>query len=83
MINKLHFIFTNVSILFAFAILYTLLPKKTFNVEKQLGFIEALYFSTTTHTTLGFGDIYPVTTYGRVCIMLHTLLIFITVANYA
>ena len=83
MINKLHFIFTNLSILFAFAIVYTMLPKNSFNIEKKLGFIEALYFSTTTHTTLGFGDIYPVTTPGRVCIVLHTLLIFITVANYA
>lgn len=80
---KLHFILTNLTILFAFAIVYTLLPKKTFNVEKQLSFVEALYFSTTTHTTVGFGDIYPVTTSGRLFIMLHALLIFATVANYA
>lgn len=82
-LSKLQFVATNVFILITFAFIYSSLPSKTFNVERQLSFIDALYFATSTHTTLGFGDIYPVTTSGRVFTMAHAFLIFSSVAIFA
>lgn len=70
------FIIKNITILLTSTVVYTLLPKKTFNTGKQLTLIEALYFASTTHTALGFGDIYPITTIGRICIMIHIMTVF-------
>ena len=48
------------AVIFVFAIIFTLLPQSEWNGEKTIdGFIDALYFSVVTITTLGFGDIYP------------------------
>lgn len=35
----------------------------------------AYYFSLTTHTTLGYGDITPSSTFLRLIVMLHTILV--------
>ncbi|WP_209347388.1 potassium channel family protein [Pontixanthobacter sp. CEM42] len=38
------------------------------------GFVDALYFSTITITTLGYGDIHPVSSYLKVLVSIETLL---------
>jgi uncharacterized protein YjbI with pentapeptide repeats len=45
--------------------------------QKQ-DFVAALYYSIVTFTTLGFGDIYPITTEGRIAIIVEVLLGYIT-----
>ena len=46
-----------------------------FNVESQSfnSFFDAIYWATVSLTTVGYGDIYPVTTAGRVITMLSSL----------
>ena len=45
-------------------------------------FFDALYFSFVVHFTLGFGDIFPVSTLSRVMVILHTTLFwFINLIN--
>lgn len=47
-----------------------------FNVEDSAmfnDFFDALYWSTTTLTTVGYGDIYPATNFGRIISMLSSL----------
>lgn len=49
-------------IFFVFSLIYTI-PLITFNVDgniKTLSFLEALYFSAVTFTTVGYGDIFPI-----------------------
>ncbi len=48
-----------------------------FNVEESAmfeDFFDALYWATTTLTTVGYGDIYPSTDIGRVISMLSAIL---------
>jgi len=79
----LQFVATNMIILITFTTIYSSLPSETFNIKRKLSFIDALYFATITHTTVGFGDIYPITTSGRVFTMVHALLIFTSLAIFA
>lgn len=48
-----------------------------FNVEESAmfnDFFDALYWATTTLTTVGYGDIYPATDIGRIISMLSAIL---------
>ena len=48
-----------------------------FNMEESAmfeNFFDALYWATTTLTTVGYGDIYPATNVGRVISMLSAIL---------
>lgn len=53
-----------------FGFLYSVLPNMQFNHE-NVGFLEALYFSTITVTTTGFGDITPTNTFTRAFVMVE------------
>lgn len=58
-----------------FAIIYCVLPTNYWNQEANVCFTfwHSLYFSIVTITTLGFGDIYPVTTCSRFLVSLETI----------
>lgn len=48
------------AVIFVFAVVYMLLPQSEWSGEETIeGFIDAIYFSVVTITTLGFGDICP------------------------
>lgn len=46
---------------------------QTAGVNINVNFIDCLYFSITSQTTVGFGDIIPVTTGSRILIMVQVL----------
>lgn len=70
--NKL---FLNLIIYLLFTIIY-LQNKNNFN-KKQLSNNDIIYYSLVTHTTVGYGDIYPVTNQGKYITSLHILIVFI------
>lgn len=43
--------------------------------EKNMGAVEALHYAATVHSTVGFGDISPVSTPARLCTAVHSILI--------
>lgn len=45
--------------------------------NKKLTFVDALYFSSTSLYTLGFGDFYPITPIGRFFVILQAYLFWI------
>ena len=61
-----------------FALFYIVLTALImFNIEESVmfeDFFDALYWATTTLTTVGYGDIYPATDIGRVISMLSAIL---------
>jgi len=42
---------------------------------------ECAYYAMSTHTTVGFGDIFPLTNYARSFVMTHMALVFLSVAS--
>ena len=62
---------------FVFAIGYILVSALiVFNVEPQTfdSFFDAVYWATVSLTTIGYGDIYPVTIAGKIVTMVSSLL---------
>ena len=75
------FFVANAFLIVLFALAYWLISKQTkgaFNkkLEQKLSFSEALYFSTATHTTLGYGDILPTNAASRATASIQALLMF-------
>lgn len=72
-----------------FFVLYTLMPrgfKAHFNVpdatkNKHVSTADILYYTTVVHTTTCFGDIYPVTLYGRSVVTAHVMCVFLGLAG--
>jgi voltage-gated potassium channel len=58
------------------AVAYTLISALViYNVEPESfdNFFEAIYWATVSLTTVGYGDIYPVTTIGRIVTMVSSV----------
>ncbi len=58
-----------------FAVIYYILPTNCWNTESNafFSFWHSIYFSIVTITTLGFGDIYPITTCSRMLVSLESI----------
>jgi hypothetical protein len=70
------FVAWNFLVLCVFTIVYYNMNQAAFNIKKKLSFFEAAYFSIISHTTLGYGDIYPVSIMSRLFVIIHVLLVF-------
>lgn len=70
--NVFEKLIANLFIWFFFAILYFFFMEiKDKNKTRKINFKEALYFSATSHYTIGFGDYTPVNDLGRALLVLH------------
>ena len=64
--------------------LYYFIPggfENNFNTPGPVGTADVAYYTAVTHTTIGFGDIYPKTTPARLIVACHALLVFVALAN--
>jgi len=67
-------------IVLVFAIWYRLISFYDPNAFSQpIGILDSLYFSIVTFTTIGFGDIIPVSTLPKVLVIFQTFLTFFTI----
>ncbi len=67
----------------AFALIYFLLPAGSFKSDLSLGnFITCLYYSTVTITTLGYGDISPISPVAQFLVISETVLGVITIGLF-
>jgi hypothetical protein len=60
--SMLLLFFNYIEMVFAFAVLYSC---DNYLNKPFTHWFDAIYFSTTTSSTIGFGDFYPVKTFGR------------------
>lgn len=72
-------IIANILMILGFAIIYKIIGENEneFSNKKKLNWNDAFYFSFVVHFTLGFGDIYPLTSFSRLIVMTHTVLFWI------
>lgn len=77
--NIRSFISINLAIIFIFATIY----HRVQGFNKKLSFQDALYFSAVTHTTVGYGDIYPESGAPRALCGLHAVGMFCCTAAWA
>lgn len=76
-------IMANVAAMLLFAAVYYVIGlKKNFNLpsfqdKETPDYFFALYFSTITHSTAGFGDCYPTSGKARMLVMVHLLTVMV------
>ena len=58
--------------------------KKEIKLDKNIGIIDFIYFSSITTTTIGYGDIIPNSTFVRIIIILHSIIavLFLAFAGF-
>ncbi len=56
-----------------FAFLYYALPNLSFKTDLNMDFLTCLYFSTVTITTLGFGDISPLSALAQIIVIIESI----------
>ena len=80
-LNKI--IFGNILLLFVFALIYYFMfiynnIDHFFIPENEShSFVNALYFSLVTQSTLGYGDIYPISNVSKIVVMVHVFIMLI------
>jgi hypothetical protein len=64
-------------IILIFALIYHSLGRFNggYGKHNKLSFFDSLYFSLTTHTTIGYGDIAPADTLTRSLVMCHMIIL--------
>ena len=70
----------HISILTFFAIVYKLLPGGMFSYTDPT-WVDCLYFSASTHTTVGYGDLTPKSPVAKLTATAHMLIVFAIVVS--
>ena len=83
--NRKLFILVNIGLIILFGFLYkTMFTKDDFQMNDQpFELSTMMYYSTTTHTTLGFGEIYPKSKGAKYVTMVHSFFVFLLVCGFA
>jgi len=77
----------NIAIIIVFAFIYSSMgTSENFNgVEdgESFGFTTAMYFSATTQSTVGYGDISPKSNKAKIIVMIHQMIVILEIAGLA
>jgi hypothetical protein len=77
--SMLLLFFNYIEMVFAFAVLYSC---DNYLNKPFTHWFDAIYFSTTTSSTIGFGDFYPVKTFGRFLVSMQALFVLLYVVLF-
>jgi hypothetical protein len=77
--SMLLLFFNYIEMVFAFAVLYSC---DDYLNKPFTHWFDAIYFSTTTSSTIGFGDFYPVKTFGRFLVSMQALFVLLYVVLF-
>ena len=70
-------LFWNFGLIIFFSIINFIISQinpKAFSSEKKFTIIDAIYFSTITHFTIGYGDYYPTNELTKILTLLHVIM---------
>lgn len=79
----LNLVFNNIVALFVFSLIYCMLfalDKENFKGAQS--FLDLLYFTTTTQSTIGYGDITPSTPIAKTFVMIHHLVVLAIATHF-
>jgi len=62
-----------------YSILFTMNKK---NFEAAHGYLDMLYFTTTTQSSTGYGDIVPTTTLAKITVMMHQIVVIFIISQF-
>ena len=78
-----NLIFANLVIVVFYAIIYQQLKSGHFNgLDKNSSFMDCLYFSCTTYSSVGYGDISPTSNIAKLIVMSQQLLLLVGFASF-
>jgi hypothetical protein len=77
--SMLLLFFNYIEMVFAFGVLYSC---NDYLNKPFTHWFDAVYFSTVTSTTIGFGDFYPVKTFGKVLVSIQSILVLLYVVLF-
>ena len=83
-VATIYFIIINTIIYLIFAgIYYGLRSNDNFSgLDEKASFIDALYFTLTTQSTIGYGDISPKSIVARKIVMIHQLFVIVALGDF-
>jgi hypothetical protein len=70
-------LFINLTVIAIFSMIYMVIDfidTTAFNKQDELKGIDFIYFSTVTHSSVGYGDMYPKSVFAKMVVMLHIVL---------
>ncbi len=78
---KTHLLLSYIFFIFLYATIYYILGEN--HMSRKLSFIDSVYFSATTFTTVGYGDIYPDSDFAKIiCITQQIILVLLVTALF-
>lgn len=82
-LKVLNLVFNNVIALFVFSLIYSMLfTLNKDNFKGAQSFLDIIYFTTTTQSTIGYGDITPNTQIAKSIVMIHHLVVLAIATHF-
>lgn len=85
--NKLTYVYVNLLLIFIFSLIYwyygtseNLTFGSQFGYNDNISYLSALYFSCTTHSTVGYGDITPKSKFMQFIITIHLIILILNLS---
>ena len=87
--NKLMYIYVNIILILLFSLIYwyygtpehlTFNPQFANNDNERISYLSALYFTCTTHSTVGYGDITPKSKVMQNIITIHLTILILNLS---
>ena len=83
MSNAIDLVYSNMILLVTFFIIYSLLYTIDNNNFKNANdYIDIFYFTTTTQSSVGYGDITPTSRIAKMCVSTHHVLLLFIISQF-
>jgi hypothetical protein len=85
--NKFKYVYTNLFVILLFSFIYwyygtpeNFKSNTHFDATENMSYLNALYFSATTHSSVSYGDITPKSKFMQIIVIAHIILLVVTIS---